>query len=65
MKGDDIAERLIELDVAVLKITTRLPANSPGRHLASQLVRSGTAGGAHYEEERGVASRPDFVPPSC
>jgi four helix bundle protein len=61
MKGDDIAERPLEFGVAVLKITTRLPANSPGRHLASQLVRSGTAGGAHYEEARGAESRADFV----
>ena len=36
MKGDDIAERLLEFAVAVLRITTRLPADSPGRAL--QLV---------------------------
>ena len=28
MKGDDIAERLLEFAVAVLRITTRLPAAS-------------------------------------
>ena len=61
MKGDDIAERLLEFAVAVPRITTRLPADSPGRHLASQLVRAGTAGGAHYEEARGAKSRADFV----
>jgi four helix bundle protein len=61
MKGDDIAERLLVFAVAVLEITTRLPANSPGRHLASQLARAGTAGGAHYEEARGAESRADFV----
>ena len=61
MKGDDIAERLLEFAVAVLELTTRLPANSPGRHLASQLVLAGTAGGAHYEEVRGAESRADFV----
>ena len=61
MKGDDIAERLLEFAVAVLKITARLPANSPGLYLASQLVRAGTAGGAHYEEARGAESRADFV----
>ena len=61
MKGDDIAERLLEFAVAVLQVTTWLPANVPGRHLASQLIRSGTAGGAHYEEARGAESRADFV----
>ena len=58
MKGDDIAERLLEFAVAVLRITTRLPADRPGRHLASQLVRAGSAGGAHYEEARGAESPP-------
>ena len=48
MKGDDIAERLLEFAIA-------------GRRLASQLVRAGTAGGAHYEEARGAESRADFV----
>ena len=62
MKGDDIAERRLECAVAVVQVTTKLPANSPGRHLASQLVRSGTAGGAHDEEARGAESRADFVP---
>jgi hypothetical protein len=38
MKGDDIAERLLEFAVTVLQVTTRLPANVPGRHLASQLI---------------------------
>ena len=33
MKGDDIAERLLEFAVALLRITTRLPADSPGRHV--------------------------------
>ena len=65
MKGDDIAERLLEFAVAVFEITTRLPANRPGRHLAFQLVRAGTAAGAHYEEARSAESRADFVHKIC
>jgi four helix bundle protein len=61
MKGDDIAARLLEFTVGVLRLTTKLPANTAGRHIASQLVRSGTAGGANYEEARGAESRRDFV----
>ena len=62
MKGDDIAERPLEFAVTALEITTRLPANSPGRHPASQLVRAATAGGAHHEEARFADSRADLGP---
>ena len=41
MKGDDIAERLLEFAVAVLEITTRLPANSPGRQPRTGEQRTG------------------------
>ena len=35
MKGDDIAARLLEFAFGVLQVTTRQPANVPGRHLAA------------------------------
>ena len=37
------------------------PRDPSGRHLAYQLVRSATAGGANYEEARCAESRADFV----
>ena len=40
MKGDDIAERLLEFAVAVLRITTRLPAELLPRRPPAQLSRS-------------------------
>jgi four helix bundle protein len=38
-----------------------LPDTKEGRHLRDQLMRSGTAPGAHYAEARGSQSRDDFV----
>ena len=61
MKGDDIAERLVALAVGVVKIVDALPDTLAGRHVAGQLLRSGTSPGANYEEARGAESRRDFL----
>ena len=60
-KGDDIQERLIDFAVAVLKISEELPKTQAGRHIAGQLLRSGTAPASNYGEARGAESRRDFV----
>lgn len=59
--GSDIAARLLELAVGALRLASRLPRTPAGRHVASQLVRSATGGGANYEEARAAESREDFV----
>ncbi len=61
MRGDDIAERLLNLAVRVLRLVNALPKTLAGRHIGSQLMRSGTSPGANYEEARGAESRSDFV----
>jgi len=61
MKGDDISERLLDFAVRVLRLVSSLPRNVVGRHVAAQLLRCGTSGGANYEEGRGAESRADFV----
>ena len=60
-KGDDIALRLRRFAVRVLRVVRALPADLAGKHVARQLVRSATGGGANYEEARGGESRADFV----
>ena len=60
-KGDDIAERLLDLAAAVIKLLAAL-RNQPGAsNLVKQLERCGPAGGANYEEARGAESPADFV----
>jgi hypothetical protein len=61
MKGDDIAARLVALAVVVVKLVGALPDTPAGKHVAGQLLRSGTSPGANYEEARGAESRRDFV----
>jgi four helix bundle protein len=58
--GGDIAERLLDLALATIRLAGRLPKDTAGRHVASQLVRCATGGGANYEEARaaiGVAAK--------
>ncbi len=57
----DLDERLFEFAVAVVRIAQRLPRSFAGRHVGTQLLRSGTSAGANYEEARAAESRNDFV----
>ena len=60
-KGDDIEERLIDFAVRIIKLGENLPNSPAGKHIAGQLLRSGTAPAAHYAEARGAESTKDFV----
>jgi four helix bundle protein len=61
MPGDDIAERLLAFAARALQVLSTLPASTAGKHLARQLTRSATSGGANYEEARCAESRADFA----
>lgn len=60
-KGDDIEERLLRFAVRIVKLSIRLPNAPAGKHIAGQLLRSGTAPAAHYAEARGAESSNDFI----
>ena len=59
--GDDIADRLLEFAVRVIKLVNALPNTIVARHIAGQLIKSGTSCGSNYEESRGAESRADFI----
>lgn len=61
MKGDDIAERLLNFAAAVLRLCREMPVDPAGTHVSRQLMRSATGGGSNYEEARGAESRADFA----
>jgi four helix bundle protein len=61
VRGDELADRLIDFAVQIIALASRLPRDTVGRHIASQMIESGTSVGAHYEEARGAESRADFV----
>ena len=59
--GDDLAERLLDFASRVGKVVDALPESRLGRHVAGQLVRSGTSPAPNYAEACGAESRRDFV----
>ena len=57
----DIEERLIRYAVSVLDLVDVLPETKCARHLAGQLIRSGTAPALMYGEALSAESRKDFI----
>jgi len=60
MKGENIATRLRHFGAAVIRLC-RNADDVSAKHVAKQLVRASTGGGANYEEARGAESRADFI----
>ena len=60
-KGDDIEDRLIDFAVMIIAVCEKMPETRAGRHVAGQLVRSGTSPAPQYGEARGAESRRDFI----
>jgi four helix bundle protein len=60
-KGEDIEERLLDFAVRVGKSIDALPDTRLGRHIAGQLVRSGTSPAPNYAEACAAESKKDFV----
>ncbi len=54
-------ERVIDFGSGILKLIHLIPMSMAGRHVADQLMRSGTSIGANYHEARGAESKVDFV----
>ena len=57
----DLQQRLIDYAVIVIEVSDKLPRSMAGRHIASQILRSGTAPAANYGEAQSAESRRDFV----
>ena len=60
-RADQLEERLIDFAVRIVKLSARLPKTSAGRHIAAQILRSGTSPAPNYGEARGGESPADFV----
>jgi four helix bundle protein len=59
--SEELSERLLRFAARCGKVTDALPNRRLGRHIASQLVRSGTSPVANYEEACAAESPKDFV----
>jgi four helix bundle protein len=60
-RADALEERLIEFAVRIIKLSAGLPKTPAGKHIGSQILRSGTSPAPNYGEARGAESHADFV----
>jgi len=52
---NEMIDRLLDYAVNIISLVEALPKNNIGRTIGDQLLRSGTAVGANYEEAQGAA----------
>ncbi len=57
----ELQDRLIDYAVSVMSLVAVLPDTVAGRHIAGQLLRSGTSPAPNYGEAVSSESRNDFV----
>ncbi len=57
----DLQDRLIDYAVRIIKLSEKLPESKIGRHISSQILRSGTSPAPNYGEAQGAESTADFI----
>ncbi len=60
-RADELEERLIDFAVRIVTLSANLPRTPAGKHIAGQIMRSGTSPAPNYGEARGAESTADFV----
>jgi len=61
MTPEILEERLIDFAVRVIALANRLSDSFAGKHIANQIVRSGSSPAPNYAEGRSAESRADFI----
>jgi len=59
--ADKLEDRLVDFAVRIIRLVSRLPKTPTGKHVAGQILRSGTSPAPNYGEARGAESRADFI----
>jgi four helix bundle protein len=57
----DLEKRLLHYAAGILTVAESVGRSRAGRHVADQLLRSGTSAYGHHGEAEGAESRNDFV----
>ena len=57
----DLQDRLIEYAVRIITLSEALPETRAGKHVSSQILRSGTSPAPNYGEAQSAESKADFV----
>ena len=60
-RADELQERLIDFAVRIVILSANLPKTPAGKHIAGQILRSGTSPAPNYGEARGAESHADFI----
>src|SRR3989442_14325028 len=61
IRADKLEERLIDFAVRLVILSANLPRTPAGKHVAGQILRSGTSPAPNYGEARGAESHADFI----
>lgn len=57
----DLQDRLVDYAVRIIRLSEALPDTKTGKHVAGQILRSGTSPAPNYGEAQGAESRDDFI----
>lgn len=60
-RGFDLQDRMTDYAVRVIRLSEALPETKAGKHVSSQILRSGTSPAANYGEAQSAESNADFV----
>ena len=61
MTPEELEDRLVNFAVRIGNVADALPENRLGKHIAGQIVRSGTSPAPNYAEGCAAESRKDFA----
>ncbi len=61
LKKFDLQERFIDYAVRIINVSEQLPETKAGKHIASQILRSGTSPAPNYGEAQSAESKADFI----
>lgn len=57
----NLQDRLVDFAVRIIKLSEIIPENKAGKHICSQILRSGTSPAPNYGEAQSAESRADFI----
>ncbi len=61
MTPEELSDRLLDFAARIGKLADALPDTRMGRHIAGQIIRSGTSAAQNYEEGCAAESRREFA----
>ena len=61
VRSNQLEDRLTDFAARIIKLASQLQDTFYARHIATQILRSGTAGAPNYAEARGAESRAEFI----